>query len=197
MCERTFQQQLSPLYESLHQYQEVLSHVPDMKAHLRHIESSTTEELRRVKATLENQLQNQVADPRKREERPALRALPSLQPGHNEAGTRHAKDAREVSLQATTAEKFDARTFVFACLSKNPGLKLAEIEQQALATGQELSQPTASRYRKQFFARCESSSVVESESSPMKAESTYESSTMKVQGVDESALSGERKVVGE
>jgi hypothetical protein len=195
--QRSFQQQLSPLYESLHQYQEVLSHVPDMKAHLRHIESSTTEELRRVKAMLENQLQSQVADPRKREERPVLRALPSRQPGHNETGTRYAKDAREVPLQATTAEKFDARTFVFACLSKNPGLKLAEIEQQALAAGQELSQPTASRYRKQFFAHCESSSVVKSESSTMKTESTYESSTMKVQGVDESALSGERKVVGE
>jgi hypothetical protein len=181
--ESTFQQQLSPLYESLHQYQEVLSHVPDMKAHLRHIESSTTEELRRVKATLENQLQNQVADPRKREERPVLCALPSRQPGHNEAGTRHAKDAREVPLQATTAEKFEARTFVFACLSKNPGLKLAEIEQQALAAGQELSQPTASRYRKQFFARCESSSVIESESSTMKAESKHESSTMKVLSV--------------
>jgi 5-formyltetrahydrofolate cyclo-ligase len=157
-----------------------------MKAHLRHIESSTTEELRRVKATLENQLQNRAADPRKREERPALRALPSRQPGHNEVGTRHAKDACEVPLQATAAEKIDARTFVFACLSKNPDLKLAEIEQLAFAAGKELSQPTASRYRKQFFARCENSSVVESESS-----------TMKGPGVDESALSSERKVIGE
>ena len=103
----------------------------------------------------------------------------------------------EVTPQAAAAEKFDARAFVFACLNENPGLKLSEIEQRALAAGQELSQPTASRYRKQFFARNGSSR----ESSAMKGESPVESSTMKVQDIDESASSessaiGERRVVG-
>jgi len=52
----------------------------------------------------------------------------------------------------------------------------------------------ARRYRKQFFAR--------GESSAMKTESIYESSTMEVRDVDESAsgespLIDERRVVGE
>jgi hypothetical protein len=100
-----------------------------------------------------------------------LRALPAIQQESLEAGTRRVQDAHQPATQALAEEKFDARAFVFACLQDNPDLKLAEIEQRALSCGQELSQPTASRYRKQFFARSESSTVVDSESSTMKAES--------------------------
>jgi len=176
--ENTFHQQLStqlsPVRESFQHYQEVLALVPDMKAKLQHIESSTEEEVRRVKASLEKQIQSvqgQITEPRKRGERPVLRALPAIQQESLEARTRRVQDAHQPATQALAAEKFDARSFVFACLQDNPDLKLSEIEQLAFSRGQELSQPTASRYRKQFFARSESSTVVDSESSTMKAES--------------------------
>ncbi len=90
------------------------------------------------------------------------------------------QDAHQPATQAIAEEKFDTRAFVFACLEENPDLKLAEIEQRALSSGQELSQPTISRYRKQFFARSESSTVVNDESSTMKAESIDESESMAV-----------------
>jgi hypothetical protein len=48
--------ELSPLRESFRQYQEVLACVPNMQARLQYIESSTLEEVRRVKAPLEKQL---------------------------------------------------------------------------------------------------------------------------------------------
>lgn len=163
--------QLSPVHESFQQYKDVLALIPNLKAQLQHIESSTAEEMRRMRASLEKQLQSKLEEREKRGERPVLRALPAIQQGSLEARTRRVKDAHQPATQALAEEKFDARAFVFACLQANPDLKLAEIEQRALSYGQELSQPTASRYRKQFFARSESSTVVDSESSTMKAES--------------------------
>jgi hypothetical protein len=88
---------------------------------------------------------------------------------------RRVQDVRQPATQAAAEGKFDARAFVFACLEENPGLKLAEIEQLAFSCGQELSQPTASRYRKQFFASNESSTIVNDASATMKAESSDES----------------------
>jgi hypothetical protein len=57
-------------------------------------------------------------------------------------------------------ERFDTRAFVFSCLQENAHLKLAEIAALARGEGQELSLPTISRYRKQFFDTRESSAVV-------------------------------------
>src|SRR5260221_4199103 len=128
------QRQLSFVHESFQQYQEALAQVPDLKAHLHYIQSSTTEELRRVKPVLEKQPQrgqNRLAEREQQAERPVLHALPSIQQGNPKARTHHAKDMREVTPQAAAAGKFDARAFVFACLEKNPALKLAEIEQCA------------------------------------------------------------------
>ncbi len=112
-----------------------------------------------------------------------MHALPSVQQGNYATGTLHTKHVRPLAPQAAAAGKFDARAFVFACLQEHPDLKLAEIEQRARAAGQVLSQPTASRYRKQFLRRNESSTVVDDASSIMKAESLDESSTMKVLSV--------------
>jgi hypothetical protein len=167
---RQLSSELSPLRESVHHSQELLASIPAMQARLQHIENST------------------VAETHKQ---PVLRALPSIrQDSHDASKTRLANETRQAALQATgAAGKFDARAFVFARLSENPDLKLAEIEQLARATGQELSQPTASRYRRQFFNRHESSS--------MKDESANESVTMKVQDSYESSATDERKVVGE
>jgi len=203
--DESFHQELSstlaPVHESFQQYQEALSQVPMLKAHLQHLESSTVEEIDRVKAFLEKQLQGYVAEREKQTERPVLHALPPVQQNTYETGTLHTKQVHPRAPQAA-AGKFDARAFVFACLQEHPDLKLAEIEQRARAAGQLLSQPTASRYRKQFLRRNESSSVVTSESSIMKAENIDESSTRKMQGINESTLSesstiGERRVVGE
>jgi len=173
--EKNFHQQLSTqlsqVHESFQQYQDVLALLPNLQAQLQHIESATAEEIRRVRASLEKQLQSQRASPRKRGEPPVLRALPAIEQESLEARTRRVKDAHQPATQALAEEKFDARAFVFACLEENPDLKLSEIGQLAFSRGRELSQPTASRYRKQFFARGESSTVVDSESSAMKAES--------------------------
>jgi len=125
-----------------------------------------------VKASPEH---SRFAASERRDERPVLRALPSLKDGTYEAGTARAKEVREVTAPSPTHQKFDARAFVFACLQDNPDLKLAELEQLARACNQELSQPTASRYRKQFFAHRESSSVVNTESSTMNMQGAHES----------------------
>lgn len=145
----------------------MLALIPSLKAQLQHIESSTAEEVRRVEASLEEQIQNQIAGLPKCGERPVLRALPAARPGNGGARTLRVKDTRGSSSQATTQKKFDTRAFVFACLQGNSDLKLSEIEQLVLARGQELSQASISRYRKQFFASRESST--------MKAESGDES----------------------
>jgi hypothetical protein len=74
----------------------------------------------------------------------------------------------------------------------NAELKLSEIEQQALAHGQELSQPTISRYRKQFFAHRESFSRAENESPTREGAYVDEISSMKGAYVDEiSSMKGE------
>lgn len=145
--------------ENLQHFQETLASIPAMQARLHHLESS---------AVAETHTQ------------PVLHALPSLkQDSHETSRTHRAKETRQATLQATgAAGKFDARAFVFACLNENPDLKLADIEQLARIAGQELSQPTASRYRKQFF-------------------NMGESAIMKVPALHESSASSERKVVGE
>src|SRR5260221_2206827 len=134
--QQNVQRQLSFGHESFQQYQEALAQVPDLKAHLQHIESSTTEELRQVKPVLEKQSQrgqNRLAEREQQAERPVLRALPSIQQGSPEARTHHAKDMCEATPQAAAAEKFDARAFVFASREKNPARKLAEFEQRSRA----------------------------------------------------------------
>jgi hypothetical protein len=55
------------------------------------------------------------------------------------------KQAKQVS-----SEKFDTRTFVFECLQENAEMKLSEIVMKAKLQGQELSEPTISRYRKEY-----------------------------------------------
>jgi hypothetical protein len=178
--ERSFHQhlvtELSPVQESFQQHQEMLALTPGMKAHFQHIEGSIAEDLRQIKASLERQAHSQVTEPKILVDHPVLRALPSVQPPNSDVKTRSARDARQSHPQAVSGEKFDARAFVFACLQENADLKLSEIEHLALTRDQELSQPTISRYRKLFFASRESSTVVNNESSTMKAESVDESS---------------------
>jgi len=65
-------------------------------------------------------------------------------------------------VKQLSSEKFDTRSFVFACLQKDAEMKLSEIVKLAKMQGQELSEPTISRYRKEYR---ESSTVVKNESS--------------------------------
>jgi hypothetical protein len=165
--QQSLQQQLASelalVQESLQQEQQVLASIPVMQAQLQRLASSP------------------VAETHKRAERPVLRALPPVQQQGN--GTRRAQETRQVPRQAATAaEKFDARAFVFACLQENPAIKLAEIEHLARAAGQELSQSTASRYRKQFAARGESS--------------TMQAASSDASPPSESSSIGESRVVG-
>jgi hypothetical protein len=120
-----------------------------------------------------------------------LRVLPAVQQQGKQEGSRirRVQKTGEAAPQAARAEKFDARAFVFACLEACPDLKLAEIEQLALARNQELSQSTVSRYRKQFFARCESST--------MQMQGSDESSSLQAANTAASAPIDEQKVVGE
>src|SRR5258708_213035 len=110
--------QLAPVHESLQQYQDVLALLPNLQAQLQRIESSTVEEIRRVKASLEKQLQSQLAEQEKRGERPVLRALPAIQQESSEARKRRMQDAHQPTTQAIAEEKFDTRAFVFACLEE-------------------------------------------------------------------------------
>ncbi len=160
--ERNFQQhlakELSQTKNSFHQqlnessatlardiHQELSGELSCIDESFQQIERSLSEQLHRMHTTLEKQ----ATETQKKIERPVLRALPAV---------------RQSTSQAVSEEKFDARAFVFVCLQENADLKLSEIEQRALAQHQELSQPTISRYRKQFFAKNESSSVVANES---------------------------------
>jgi hypothetical protein len=177
--EQQLSAELSSAQENFHRYKNELALLPNMKAHLDHLESSTTEEMRQVKASLDV-LQQQVkrSGPQPQPVRPRLHALPAAT--SNEARSPRRKTATQSPSQAASAQKFDAKAFVFACLRENPEFKLSEIEQLALSRGQELSQPTVSRYRKLFFARTD-------ESSTMQDESSDESSTMKAEQDDESS----------
>ncbi len=200
----SFQQQLSTelalMQEDFHQYQPMLAvfpqletqlqFIPHMQAKLKQIESVTFEELRRVNITLEKQALSPIIEPHRVEaQRPMLRALPvGGRVATPESKTRTGRDLSQTTQQGTSEGKFDARAFVFACLETNVNLKLAEIEQLALARGQELSQPTISRYRKQFMLSRESSRDLDSESSKLKDESSRD---------DSESSFDERKIVGE
>jgi len=153
--------ELSPLRESVQQYQKVLTLVPALQAQVKEIERSTTEEIRQIHTALEAQTPRPERETQL--ERPVLRVVPAIQSIPSEVKTSH-------------TGKFDARAFVFARLQENPGLKLSELSRLAQAAGQELSQPTASRYRKQFLARSESS-----ENFQVSSDESSESSTVKIQ----------------
>ncbi len=200
----SFQGQLSTelalMQEDFHQYQPMLAvfpqletqlqYIPHLQAKLQQIESVTVEELRRVKITLEKQALNPLVEG----QRPLLRALPA---GRNQTVTstpdiKSTRTKETTNLQGSAEGKFDARAFVFACLEANADLKLSEIEQIAQTRGYEISQPTISRYRKQFFVSRESSLIVDTESSRVNVESPTESSD----GESESPFD-ERKIVGE
>ncbi len=140
--------ELAPLQENLQKHQEELAVIPNLQAMVQQIESSTIEEVRRVKAALDKRTQTPVAEPHKQSERPVLHALPTREKG-----------------------KFDARAFVFACLQKDANCKLTDIAKFASLQGEELSQSSISRYRSQFFASSESSTVDENGSSTMQVES--------------------------
>jgi hypothetical protein len=71
--------------------------------------------------------------------------------------------------QVTAEEKFDIRSFVFACLEANGSATIESIQQQALSIGQTVSIGSISRYRKQYS---ENSAVA---FNPSKNESTIES----------------------
>jgi F0F1-type ATP synthase membrane subunit b/b' len=200
----SFQQQLSTelalMQEDFHQYQPMLAvfpqletqlqFIPHMQAKLQQIESVTVEELRRVNITLEKQALSPIIEAHRVEaQRPVLRALPvGGRVSTPESKSHNMRELSRTTQQGTSEGKFDARAFVFACLETNANLKLAEIEQLALARGQELSQPTISRYRKQFMLSRESSIIVESESSNVKGESSHD---------DSESSFDERKIVGE
>lgn len=168
---------LTQVRESVQQSQEMLASIPVMQAQLHHLASVPV-----------------PVEVRKHLERPVLRALPSVQPQQQQQSS-HESRTRHISLHEapTATAPFDARAFVFTCLQENPALKLAEIEQLARACKQPLSQATASRYRKQFFARDESSS--------MQSASPRESTTMqeddREDASSESPTNNERRIVGE
>lgn len=96
--------------------------------------------------------------------RPTLHALPSHQSS--------LQVPRQSELVKASTDKFDARLFVFESLQKDSTCKLSDIQKLAKLQGQELSEASISRYRKQFFASRESSS--------MQSGSSNESSTLQV-----------------
>jgi hypothetical protein len=53
-------------------------------------------------------------------------------------------------VKSVATEKIDSRTFVFECLRDNPEMKLSQMVELAKTRGLDLSEPTASRYRKEY-----------------------------------------------
>lgn len=49
-----------------------------------------------------------------------------------------------------SSEKFDTRQFCFACFQQDPKMKFSDMAQMAKKQGQELSEPTVSRYRREY-----------------------------------------------
>lgn len=133
------------------------STIAELRTSITHIESSLKGEMARLKSMLDRQAQECVQKPAERTQaRPMLRALPT-----------NGRIARKMAPQAAPAEKFDARAFVYACLEERADMKLSEIAARAKLAGQELSEATSSRYRKQFFASRESELASLDESSPV------------------------------
>jgi hypothetical protein len=62
------------------------------------------------------------------------------------------QQARPSTAQGTSSEeKFDIRSFVFACLEENAAATIESIQQRALSIGQSVSIGSISRYRKQYI----------------------------------------------
>ena len=224
--QKSFQMRLSEIQQSFQElstsqegtrYQDTLARLAILSLKVQQLESSTAQQFQTVQAllnaknTVPHTLQEQADNAEQHIQRPVLRALPVQQVQHPKKTTGdRAKETRPLALQSPTATKFDARAFVYACLRENAHLKLAEIEQRAKALGQELSQPTISRHRKQFLLHSENSATSNEsssqpsesttpvrESSPVKAERTDESSQRESSWTDdESSYSDERSIVG-
>ena len=127
---------LASVQETVQQHHDELALLPTLQAHLQAWEQAYQEELQQLHTALDTH--------HKRDERPALHVVSPVSPKASET-------------RPAPAHTFNARAFVFTHLQANPELKLAELEQLALEGGQELSQSSISRYRKQFFTRTASS----------------------------------------
>ncbi|SRR5579884_333791 len=136
--------ELSAVHESLQSYQHESS---SMKALLQQMERSMREEM---KAEQQIELQAMKAK---------IEALGRGTAAWKEQAKTPVKRGGQVQ-----AEKFDTRSFVFACLQATPDMKLSDIVQAAKLKGVELSEPTISRYRKEYR---ESFHQSQSESSTM------------------------------
>jgi hypothetical protein len=124
-----------------------LSTLPMLKEQLAHVESDShlhfqrvATEIESVKAHLNKQVSVPAIETQKKGERPILRALPSLQQAARPSTT----------AQGTSEEKFDIRSFVFACLEENAAATIENIQQRALSIGQSVSIGSISKYRKQY-----------------------------------------------
>jgi len=160
---------------TLQAHQDQLATLPQLQAQLQQMESTSREQFHHMQAILEERAVRSVSESEKLNERPSLHVVPVAQQGSR---TTKPEERRRSPERALSEEKFDARVFVFACLEENREWKLADIEQLALAAGHTLSQPSISRYRKQFYARRESTTI-QSASSFANAENTSESAMMK------------------
>jgi hypothetical protein len=117
-----------------------------LKEQLAHVESDShlhfqrvATEIESVKAHLNKQISVPAVETQKKGERPILRALPSLQ------------QARPSTAPGTSSEeRFDIRSFVFACLQENAAATIESIQQKALSIGQSVSIGSISKYRRQY-----------------------------------------------
>jgi hypothetical protein len=134
------QQQLSQIRVETQRDQELLSLVPALSTQIERIEK---------------QLQRHLHEPEKPGNAVVIHAFQEA--SEKQQRVRHGA----VKIAHDDAnEKFDTRAFIFSCLQENADLKLSEIAALARGEGQELSLPTISRYRKQFFDTRENSAVV-------------------------------------
>jgi hypothetical protein len=156
--QRRLNEAISLLQNDLQSSAETRSMSPELKERLTQIERtaqfqlrSVTEEVNRVKVTLEQQLCSQHVTPHKRTEQPSLYALPSATQTAKGKSAMRNKEVRQSSSEARPDEKFDIRAFVYRCLEENAESKIETIQQCARSVGQTISTGSISRYRKQYF----------------------------------------------
>ena len=137
--------QLSQVEDSL---RESLSAGISMQATLADMESSMKAKMQLSIEAMKAQMQAEMQADRARLQ-DEIRELKAVN-ASLKAQLKEQKTAPTKKADKPAPTKFDVRDFVSTCLEKNPQAKLSEIVEQAKGQGVELSEPTVSRYRKDW-----------------------------------------------
>ena len=149
--EANLQEQLSPIAETLQVHGQSLSTLPTLIAHLKRIEDASqyqmrivTEEVTRVKVTLEEQGQ---ALPKL-----AQRIVDERIPVSHQLQVPKVRKQGQVKVGAKGSEEsnFDKKSFVYECLAEDANITISAIQRKALESKQTISTAYISEQRKLY-----------------------------------------------